>query len=129
MDDSRKEIQMTDEPARPSRSDIKPAYRRLLCQKCGDEHRHKLTGTYQWTCQGCGASFVQNPWVTDNHPIIEPPDYEGEQRCQPMNQDNNPKNVRAAKEAATVSIAATVAASGATSSVTVSNAMVQAAFL
>ena len=73
---------MTDEPTRPSRSDIKPIYRRVLCAKCRGEHWHKLTGPYQWTCPNCGASFKQNPWVTDDHPIIEPPDYEGDKPCQ-----------------------------------------------
>ena len=96
---------MADEPARPSRSDIKPAYRRLLCAKCGGEHWHSLTGPYTWTCP-CGASFIQNPWVTDDHPIVEPPDYgEGEQQCQAMNPDNNPKNAHFAKEAANASTA------------------------
>ena len=67
---------MTDEPRRPSRSDIKPAPRRLLCQACGGEHWHRQTGPLEWTCQGCGAPFWQNPWISEDHELIRAPVYD-----------------------------------------------------
>jgi len=96
---------MTDEPRRPSRSDAKPTYRRVYCQKCNSVTLHKLDldalTPYLWVCQnGCGMSFVQNPWVTESHLLIKEPIryHKGERLCQPIDQNNSQQNVPTAKE-------------------------------
>ena len=67
---------------RPSTSDGKQLYRRCICRKCSGEHWHRQTGPHEWKCGGCGAIFTQNPWVSDGHPLIEKPKYEGDKLCQ-----------------------------------------------
>ena len=67
---------------RPSSSDGKKLSRRCICRKCGSEHWHRQTGPHTWKCGGCGATFTQNPWVSDGHPLIDAPAYEGETTCQ-----------------------------------------------